>query len=93
LGHDKGHLHDNFRKKDNRAQQKRHFKEKATGKPTPMLVTATNNAIEIEEFIGSLTTIPPDEVIKPVKYYPTVELAVDLNELVPIFDKKTCLAA
>ena len=57
------------------------------------MVTSTNNAIEIEEFFGSLTTIPPDEVVKPVKYYPTVELAVDLNELVPIFDKNTCLAA
>ena len=32
MGHDKGHLHEDFRKKDNRTQQKRHFGGKEAGK-------------------------------------------------------------
>jgi hypothetical protein len=54
------------------------------------MVTSTE---ESEEFIASLTELPPVEVIKPVKCYATVIMAVDLNDFVPIFDPVACLAA
>jgi len=54
------------------------------------MVTSTE---ERGEFIASLTKLPFDEVTKPVKYYPTVIVTVDLNDLVPIFDPVACLAA